>query len=252
MPDRYTTQASAQRVSHLQTEIAVVGAGPAGIVIALELARAGHRVLLLESGGDSHDPATQRLGDAVGDDPMHVAMSLATRRQIGGATNLWGGRCVPFDPVDFDPRELIGDARWPIAYEEIARYFQRACDWCVCGEAIFQADRVRNLAGRSLVPGFPDADVLASLLERWSLPTYFGRVYRSDLRQTPGLKLMSGLTCTEVVCDPVRARVQHLQARGLAGENVRISALRYVLACGGLEDDTPAVRVRSSPSGRSW
>jgi choline dehydrogenase-like flavoprotein len=234
-PTRPIGSPPACEASHLHAEVAVVGAGPAGIVLALELARAGHRVLLLESGGDSYDSAIQRLGDCAGGDPLHVAMSLASRRQIGGASNLWGGRCVPFDPVDFSARELAGDASWPVGYEEIAPYFQRACDWCVCGKAIFDANNIPGLAQRSLVPGFPDGDVRASSLERWSLPTNFGREYRSALATTPGLKLMTGLTCTEVVCDSTRGRVRHLRAQTLAGDEFTISATRYVLACGGLE-----------------
>ncbi len=46
---------------------------------------------------------------------------------------------------------------------------------------------------------------------------------------------MTGLTCTEVVCDPVERRVAFLRARNLAGDEVAIHASRYVLACGGLE-----------------
>jgi len=40
----------------IEAEVAVVGAGPAGIIVALELARAGHQVVLLESGGERFDP----------------------------------------------------------------------------------------------------------------------------------------------------------------------------------------------------
>lgn len=221
--------------SCLEADVAVVGAGPAGIVVALELARAGHRVLLIDSGGDSHDPGVQRLGDLAGQDPTHVSMSLATSRQIGGASNLWGGRCVPFDPIDFQHRQITDDARWPITYEEIASYFQRACDWCICGDAVFDAHEIPNLARRSLVPGFPDGRVRASSLERWSLPTNFGREYRSALRQTDGLTLVTNLTCTEIVCDPTGGSVQHLNAQTIDGKIVTISASRYVLACGGLE-----------------
>ena len=104
----------------LEAEVAVVGAGPAGIIVALELAGAGHEVLLIESGGERFDPRRQELGETVGADPHHDAMSLATRRQVGGASNLWGGRCVPFDPVDFEPREVVGGARWPLGYEDVA------------------------------------------------------------------------------------------------------------------------------------
>ncbi len=220
----------------LETEVAVVGAGPAGIVLALELARAGHRVLLLESGGESFDAAAQRLGDAHGSDPLHVPMSLTTRRQIGGASNLWGGRCVPFDPVDFEPREIVGEeARWPVSYQEIEPFFGRACAWCICGEAVFDARRIPELAGRSLVPGFPEGELSACALERWSLPTNFRREYQAQLERSPTVTLVTDLTCTEVVCDPDGARVLHLRAQGRGGNQVEIAAARYVLACGGLE-----------------
>jgi hypothetical protein len=221
--------------SCLEADVAVVGAGPAGIVVALELARAGRRVLLIDSGGESRQTATQQLGELVGEDPAHVSMSLATSRQIGGASNLWGGRCVPFDPIDFEPRAIVGAPTWPVSYEELQPYFQRACDWCVCGEAAFDAHDVPGLAERSLVPGFPDGRIRASSLERWSLPTNFGREYRSALEDTPGLTLVTNLTCTEVVCDREQPRIEHLRAQSLDGRSLKISASRYVLACGGLE-----------------
>ncbi len=223
----------------LRADVAIVGAGPAGIVVGLELARAGHRVVLIESGGTSFDPDVQRLGETVGGDRYHVEMSLATRRQVGGASNLWGGRCVPFDPVDFEPRPLVGQTRWPVDHEEISRYFQRACDWCLCGAAVFAADGVPELADRSLVPGFVDGDVRASALERWSLPTNFGQVYRTELERCAGLRLQTGLTCTEIVprralSDSGRWSVDHLHARDDDGV-VAIRAEAYVIAAGGLE-----------------
>jgi choline dehydrogenase-like flavoprotein len=221
--------------SQLETEIAVVGAGPAGIVIALEMARAGHKVLLIESGEGSPNSTVQHLGDTAGDDPLHVAMSLATSRQVGGASNLWGGRCVPFDPIDFKPREIVDNARWPVEYDELLPYFQRACDWCVCGEAVFDARQSSGLAGRSLIPGFREGQVQAHALERWSLPTNFGHQYRSALRATPNLTVRTGLTCCEIMCAPDALKVDHLHTRTATGEVVLVRASRYVLACGGVE-----------------
>jgi choline dehydrogenase-like flavoprotein len=142
---------------------------------------------------------------------------------------------VPFDAIDFAPREILGDPRWPVAYQDLEPYFQRACDWCVCGDAVFSAGGIPSLAGHALVPGFPDGDVLASSLERWSLPTNFARQYRAALTDTPGLTVVTNLTCTEVVCDPSKSKVLHLRAQSLDGRSVTISASHYVLACGGLE-----------------
>jgi choline dehydrogenase-like flavoprotein len=223
----------------IDADVAVVGAGPAGIVVALSLARSGHRVVLLESGGARYDAEAQRLGDTVGADPLHVEAELAMRRQLGGSSNLWGGRCVPFDPIDFEPRPIVGDTRWPVAHEEVAPYVQAACDWCRCGDAIFDASQLPELAGRSIVPGFSDGDVRATELERWSLPTNFGRVYRAELERSRSLRLETGLTCIGIVPSSVRGedgrrRVDHLDARRGDGGRVEIRARRYVIAAGGL------------------
>jgi hypothetical protein len=219
----------------LEAEVAIVGAGPAGITLALVLADAGHRVLLIESGDDAYGSAAQRLGDTVGEDPAHVPMALATRRQIGGASNMWAGRCVPFDPIDFQPRTIVAGARWPVSYGEVEPYFRRACAWCMCGEPSFDVREVPRLASLDLIPGWPEGEVRSTTLERWSLPTNFARAYRDRLLGSRGVTLVSGLTCTQVVCRAEGGGVAHLATSTLSGNRVSVRAKRYVLCCGGIE-----------------
>jgi choline dehydrogenase-like flavoprotein len=224
--------------AELRADVAVVGAGPAGIVLACELAQAGHSVALIESGGDSLDTEVQHLGDGVEDDPLHMPMSVATRRQLGGASNIWGGRCVPFDPIDFTPRAIAGDAHWPVDYEEIERFYARACEWCVCGSSeqhAFDAREIPGLAQRSLIPGWPAGALRATALERWSLPTNFARQYTRRLAQSSRVTLTTRLTCTEIVCGEDGCSVTHMLGQTLAGNCATVRAVRYVLACGGLE-----------------
>ncbi len=70
-------------------DICVVGAGPVGIALALELARLGRSVLLLESGGGGMAAEAQALSDAaIADARTHVAMDIAVQRSLGRTSAL--------------------------------------------------------------------------------------------------------------------------------------------------------------------
>ncbi|OBG57510.1 FAD-dependent oxidoreductase [Mycobacterium sp. E3339] len=221
----------------IQTDVVVVGAGGIGIATALELARSGIQVALIESGLQRNDKAAQELS-ALGsgqDDDLHARSELMIRRQVGGTTALWGGRCVKFDPIDFEDRPLTAQAPWPIGFEDIEPYLQSACDWAACGRAAFNARDIPELAHRDMVAGLPDGDVRTTDLERWALPTRFGSEYRTALRDAPTLTVWTGLTCTEIVTTPAGDAVDHLVIKALDGRQGRVVATDYVIATGGLE-----------------
>jgi GMC oxidoreductase/NAD(P)-binding Rossmann-like domain len=219
----------------LSSDIAVVGAGPSGIVLALELAKAGYDVALLESGRFHFSEAIQNLGEASYFDPeFHSPMSECTRRQVGGTSVIWGGRCIPYDPVDFDKRSYIPHSSWPVTYEEMETYFPRACDYFFCGKAEFNIKNIPNIKQKSIIPGLPDEQVLTSMLERWSFPTNFGKEYFNELKQYQRIKLLYGLTCTEIESNDSGSQVEALQAKILGGKTLRVKSRKYVLAGGGL------------------
>jgi choline dehydrogenase-like flavoprotein len=217
------------------SDVAVVGAGPAGIVLTLELAKAGYEVALIESGRLHFSETIQNLDEASYFDPqIHAPMSECSRRQLGGTSVIWGGRCLPYDPVDFDRRSYIPHSSWPVTYEELEAYFQRSCDYFFCGQSEFNIKNIPSIEQKSIIPGLPDEQVLTSILERWSLPTNFGKEYFNELKQSKGIKLLYGLTCTEIESNDSGSRVEVLQAKTLGGKTLRVKSRKYVLAGGGL------------------
>ena len=221
----------------ITTDIVIVGAGPIGISMGLELARSGVEVALLESGLQRTDHTAQDLAafDSRQDDYFHTRSDLALRRAVGGASALWGGRCVAYDPIDFEDRPLTAQAPWPIRYEDVEPYLQRACDWAQCGRAVFNVRDVPELAQRDFVEGLPDGDVRTTDLERWALPTRFGREYWADLTEAQSLSLWTGLTCTEIVTNEAGDSVDHLVVKTLDGREGKVVATDYVIATGGIE-----------------
>ena len=75
-------------------DVCVVGAGPVGISLAVELGRKGVSVLLLESGAMSPVASIQELSDAELNPNVHDDMRIAVARMLGGTSNLWGARCL--------------------------------------------------------------------------------------------------------------------------------------------------------------
>ena len=141
-------------------DVHVIGAGSVGIVTALALAGRGLRVLVLESGGERAEPAAGDLAVAESFDPdHHFEPHTAVARRLGGSSNLWAGRCVPFDPVDFRARPWLGlDAAWPLGPEDLAPYLTPALAALGAGEAVFEAP----------VEVAADPAFRCDTLERWS------------------------------------------------------------------------------------
>lgn len=228
--------AEALTEERIQSEIAVIGAGPAGISVALEFARLGHEVTLIESGSNRFSARTQTLGDAALGSARQAPMSESTRRLIGGASAIWGGRCVPYDPIDFANRSYIPHSRWPVTFEDIAPYFEKTSDYFRSGRAVFNLHQIKGRAPKSIVPGLPDGDILSSDLERWSLPTHFGREYHKELSQNPRIRVLHSLTCTEIELDPNGTHVKGFRCKtSHSGRPLLVLGRVYALACGGVE-----------------
>ena len=111
----------------LHADLVIIGAGAAGITLALSLANSMLDIVLVEAGGPKYSAAAQSFyaGEAV-DPAGHSPVDMYRRRVFGGSTTLWGGRCIPFDDIDFEDRPWMDFARWPIGPDDVAAHIPRA------------------------------------------------------------------------------------------------------------------------------
>lgn len=212
----------------VEPDICVVGAGPVGIPLALELSRRGKRVLLLESGGTAVRKDLQLLSDAgIVDERQHFPMDIAVQRRLGGASNLWGGRCVPMDALDFEPRTILNQGGWPISAADVKPFLPLACEYLGCGEAVFERS----------IPALNNscADFRFDSLERWSLRPNLRTAYLRELQQSRDLTLC--LLATAVGFEFGRnGLVSLVKLRGPGDLKAEIRTRQIVLAAGGLEN----------------
>jgi aryl-alcohol dehydrogenase-like predicted oxidoreductase len=204
-------------------DVCVVGAGPLGIALALACRARGLSVLLLESGTEDATPEKAALSEArILDERRHAAMSVAVRRALGGTSRWWGGRCVPYDDVDFESRPFALDAAWPIGHGEIRPWYQAAAEFFGCGPAHFATEATR----------YDDAQF--DQLERWTPEIDMSVRHAEALRGPHAPELMLDATVVGLILNKDGRAIDGLSVKTASGVQT-IRARRYVLASGGLE-----------------
>ncbi|HVY81661.1 MAG TPA: GMC family oxidoreductase [Steroidobacteraceae bacterium] len=219
--------------TQLAADLCIVGAGAAGITLALALADADLSIMVLESGGLTPEPDTQDMarGRNVGLD--YVPLESARLRCLGGSTMHWGGWCRPFEPIDFERRPWVPHSGWPIDFSAVEPYYPRAQELCQLGA--FDYDPAAwDLPKGALLP-LP-ADRLHSRLIQFSPPTRFGVRYRDALERAPKTTVYLHSNVTQILPAQNGATITGLRVATLTGNSFTVSAKRYVLACGGLEN----------------
>jgi choline dehydrogenase-like flavoprotein len=213
--------------------VCVVGSGAAGITLACELDGADFKVLLLEAGSLKPSAATQDYYRGGADAP-HPEPDQYRRVVFGGTTRIWGGRCVPFDPIDFERRAYVAESGWPISYEEVARHYPRALEYCDAGVFDFTASGSIDRA-RATIAGLEAGVIESDLIERYSLPTDFGKRYRSRITDSRNVTAVLGARCLRVVKAAGEDRIESVEVAGESGERRFIRAKIFVIASGGIE-----------------
>jgi choline dehydrogenase-like flavoprotein len=207
--------------------VLIVGAGPAGIVQALELRRRGVEVTMLAGGADGFRADFQALADAeIADPRRHAPMQIAVRRALGGTSLLWGGRCVPFDAIDFADRPHVLPGGWPIGEGEVRPWYEAAMRYLNAGAAEFSAP----LPALGAMP-----ECRLDRLERWSERRNLRQQHGDALARDPGLTIVVGAVAVGLDMEPASGRVAGVAVRLLSGERMTMRARAVVLACGGLE-----------------
>lgn len=227
----------------LAPDLCIVGAGAAGIALALQYVRGGASVLLLESGGRAPERATQALCEGeVADERLHAPPHRYRARVFGGSTTIWGGRCTPLEPVDFEPSPALRHGGWPIGADALAPYWADANRLCEAGDPRYTADEALP-GGTPLVQDFDGASFSADTLERFSCPTDFAARYGARLHASRDVRVLLHANVTALRLDPAGRRLDHLVVRTLAGGGFTVRPRACVLAVGGLE--TPRLLLAS-------
>ena len=215
--------------SVLQADLCIVGAGAAGITIAREFLSTGLKVILLEGGAAKFKHRNQMLYSGETSGRSYLPLEFTRRRQFGGTTVTWSGRCRPLDEFDFSERSWVTHSGWPLTKQTLDPYYARAHSVCQLDAYDYSP------AYWGSDPGLDPSSYLEVKMFQSSPPTNFGEVYRHELEQAANTRVFLNANAVRLTLHADGRSVASVECKTLHGNGFRVEARVYILAMGGLE-----------------
>lgn len=222
----------------IRCDLCIIGAGIAGVALALALKDEKLDVCVLESGGTKYEDSTQALsrGRIVG--VPYFALDACRIRQLGGTSAHWGGACWPLEPVDFEKKDWLPGSGWPVAFGDIEPYFRKAHDFFQLGDYNYVQAGAGPAPGKDTGAKTPldlDYRYLRPKFYKTARVMRFGRLLDGEASKPGGLRLYLHANVTALNMGAASGAIESATVRTLSGKTTTVYAKQFVLAAGGIE-----------------
>ncbi len=230
--------------SGLVADVCIAGAGAAGIILAVEFARKGKKVILLEGGGAIREDSSQAIYDSEITGLAHRGIHTGRIRVKGGTTVRWGGQILELSASDFIPRPGVSESGWPFPKTELTSYYERALEL----EGLSKVQRNDETVWRDMGLPFTQFPDLDAYLSRWCPEPNFARLHHKTLITHPNIHLWLHASAVELLTEGDTAT--GVCCRTLTGIETIFRADHYIFALGGIESSRFFLQPR--PGGVPW
>jgi len=216
----------------IETDICIIGAGPAGISLAHEFLGQPFRVCLLESGGLEPDEQTESLSEGENIGLPYLALKTTRFRYFGGNLGM-GAWYAPLDEIDFEKRDCVPYSGWPFDKSHLYPFYERARSILRLGS--FDDDVEIEAAEHSTRLPFTAERVITKIIQIGP-PIPFGKVYRDEIERADNIRTYLYANVVNIETNDTAETVTRLRVACLQGNKFWVSARLFVLATGGIEN----------------
>lgn len=225
---------NADHAMTVHADVCVIGAGAAGVALARDLNTAGRSVCLLEGGGLDFEADTQALFAGNNPGMPYYDLDRSRLRFFGGTTNIWGGRCVPLDAIDFERRDWVPHSGWPISRADLEPWYRKAHESMQLGEFEYSHSLWKKLGIEPLA--FNPSELSTRFWRFDTMRERFNHSQSEDLMKAEFVQIFLHANVVALHTDEYRNQVTHVEARSLKGHRLTARARHFVLACGAIEN----------------
>ena len=218
----------------IETEICIIGAGAAGISLALELDKLGHKAILLESGGFDYDADNQAMNKGTSIGQKYFPIEACRLRFFGGTTMHWTGQCAPLDDIDFEEREWVENSGWPINKKDLDPYYKEAHKLLDLQEYEYNPEYWEDKIGHKFIQF--DEDIAKTKVFQKSAPTRFGTKYKEQIVKSKNITLLKDANLTQINLSEYGKSVEEITIRTIEGKTHKLKAKVFIMACGALQN----------------
>lgn len=225
----------------LETDVCIVGSGPAGLTLARELRGQSFRVMLVEGGEFRARRKLKKLneGETIGDNYPNPRWGRA--RQFGGTANRWlvdigaqqqGARYAPLDPIDFEKRDWTPYSGWPITRADLDPYYERAHVHCHLGPYKYDLETWTRPGMTAL--NFPSGNVVTNMFQ-FGAKDVWTRHHQDVVHRSGNITTLVNATAIEVETDEGGENVTGVRVINEGKEEFHVRAKVVILAVGCIE-----------------
>ena len=221
--------------SIIEGDICIVGAGAAGISMALDWIGSPYKVILLEGGGFEYDDKVQDLyaGKSIGQ--PYYPLKSARLHLFGGTTGHWAGMCTTFDEIDFKKRDWVPYSGWPITRADLDPFYARAHKVVEIGPYIYNLSYWQKQEP-TFIPFPLDKEIVWSKMWQFSPPTRFNTRYRDTIVNAKNIHLYTYANVVDIKANEIVSAIQDLVVKNYAGKTHKVKAKYFILACCGIQN----------------